>query len=153
MAGGIEILVTSNDLRALYLRLHEIAPELRVALRHGVVAAGHDTAEAVKREASWSTRIPAAVSVKASFAAKTVGLRITVDKTKAPEARPLEHGGRDGSFRHPVFADASETRDQWTWVDQPAHPFFAKAIASEDVNYERQLFEVATEVARLAGFK
>lgn len=152
-AGGVEILITTQDLRDLYLRLREVEPKLRVVLRREIIKAGKDAADAVRREASWSSRIPGAVSVKASFAARTTGVKIVVDAKKAPEARPLEHGGSPGMFRHPVYANPEQTRDKWTWVSQQARPFFHAAIEGMDARFEERLYAIATEVALAAGFK
>lgn len=146
-AGGVEILITTEDLRMLYLRLKEVEPALRVVLRREIVKAGKDAADAVKREASWSSRIPGAVRVKASFAARTTGVKIEVDAKRAPEARPLEHGGKPGQFRHPVFGNRKN------WVAQPARPFFHAAIEGMDAHFEERLFAIAEEIAIAAGFK
>lgn len=146
VGSGVEILITTEDLRALYVRLKEAAPELRVVLRREIVKAGQDAADAVRREASWSTRIPGAVKVKPSFAARTTGVTITVDAKKAPEARPLEHGGKPGMFRHPVYGNRKN------WVAQPARPFFHAAIEGMDAHFEERLFAIGEAVARAAGF-
>jgi hypothetical protein len=104
----------------------------------------------VRRNASWSGRIPGAVRAQPFFTAKRAGVRIIVDAKAAPEARPLEHGGNGGEFRHPVFGGGNKTRDQWTWVEQPARPFFYAAL-ERSVEIEIAMRAVMARVAAKLG--
>jgi hypothetical protein len=76
--------------------------------------------------------------------------RLIVDAKSAPEARPLEHGGSGGEFRHPVFGGGNKTRDQWTWVEQPARPFFYAAL-ERSVEIEIAMRAVMARVAAKLG--
>lgn len=50
-----------------------------------------------------------------------------------------------GRFRHPVWARSSETRRQWTWVDQNVHPgAFSRAFEKR----AERAREVALEAAQ-----
>jgi hypothetical protein len=131
----IHLHVQSKDLQELFVRAKAAEGSLQVELRRAVTAAAGPMVEAVKQSAAWSSRIPAAVRAKPSFTAKRAGVSIVVDASKAPEGRPLEHGGAAGQFRHPVFGHRNN------WVEQPARPFFYAAL-------ERS---AATEVAMRAA--
>lgn len=147
MADALQVQVTSTDLRQLYVDLKAVEGNLRVELRKGITAAAKPIVAAVQREASWSSRIPAAVKAKTSFAAKSAGVAITVDSRKAPEGRPLENAGNTGTFRHPVFGDTT------SWVAQTAHPFFWAGVKNADSQIETAMEAVMDAVAKKAGFK
>lgn len=145
--------VTSSDLRQLYVDLKNVEGNLRVELRKGVANAATPVVQAVRSGASWSGRIPGAVKAKPSFSAKQAGVSIVVDSKKAPEARPLEHNGQGGNFRHPVYARPDRTRSQWTWVNQPARPFFWHGVQAADSQVDAAMVAVLDAVARKARFK
>jgi len=148
-AGGLVVKIDTKDLRQLYVDLKGVEGNLRVELRKGVKAAAEPIASAVRSAASWSSRIPGAVRVKPSFGARSTGVTVTVDGGRAPEARVLEHGGRGGTFQHPVYGN----RD--VWVPQKAQPFFFTTVSSGSAvgNAERAILAAMDAVARKAGFK
>lgn len=54
-----------------------------------------------------------------------------------------------GKLRHPVFADQSQTRDQWDWVDQEITPGWFSDVVEPQRGRLRAEFEAAIEaVAR-----
>ena len=168
--GGVEFKVDSSDLRKAYVDLKAAGNGLPVALRRGLNKAAEPCAEGVRRAASWSTRIPGAVKVKTSFAARGAKVVVIVDPKIAPEAAALNNKDRDGTFRHPVFADASKPRDVrvrwfasakarhlvtgggWTWVEQPARPFMRSGAMSGADQAEQQMLQAIDELIRQAGF-
>lgn len=105
-------------------KLRKLSPELRRALRPRLRAAGEITLAQAKANASWSRRIPAALSLQVSFAARNPGVAVVADSSAAPHARPLEGILRD-PFRHPLFG-----RDNVPWVTQAARPFLRPAARS-----------------------
>jgi hypothetical protein len=133
------------EFRAAYLELKFAGDGLERDLREGVKAAGQEALDAVRAEASWSTRIPAATRLKISFAARGAGVSVVTDARMAPEARPINHGGNSGVFRHPVYGDRT------TWVEQAANPFFQAAERAGDITPQVQ--KVLDHVAFHAGFK
>jgi hypothetical protein len=72
---------------------------------------------------------------------------VVVDKKKAPHARPYEHGGQAGTFRHPRWGDRRR------WFDQMARPFLAPALASKGDEAGRLIAEAVDETTRDAGFR
>lgn len=154
MSSSLEIKVDSSDLRKLYQDLKVAGDGLQIDLRRQIKKAGDGLVSAVKKEASWSSRIPGAVKVKTSFGAKNAGVTVYVDAGKAPEAAPLNNQGNSGTFRHPVFPDAAgQIRQQWTWVSQRAQPFFDGPIAREGNNTLALIQEVIDDFAARAGFR
>ena len=144
-ATGAEFHVTAPELRQMYRDLKGVEGNLRVELRRGIKEAAQGVLDAAKAEASWSKRIPAATKLKVSFSARSTGVSVEVDGKKAPHARPIDHAGKSGTFRHRVFGTD-------TWVEQPARPFFASAVDSRSPEIERRISQIADDVARKAGF-
>jgi hypothetical protein len=142
---AIRLHVESRDLQKLFYDLKAMEGNLQVELRRGIREAAKPMAEAVKRNASWSSRIPAAVSAKPSFTRKRAGVQIVVDKAKAPEGRPLEHGGEGGEFWHPVWGHRKPG------AHQPARPFFYSSL-ERTVEAEIAMRAVMARVAAKANF-
>jgi hypothetical protein len=118
---GVEYTSVRDFARGLGKIPAETRKELRPALRAG----GQHIVDEMRSRASYSSRIPGAIRMTVSFAAKGGGIRFKVLASRAPHARVLERGnfgGRASSFRHPVFGD----RD--AWVTQPTRPFFFPAL-------------------------
>jgi hypothetical protein len=147
--GALKVDIDTKDLRQLYVDLKGVEGNLRVELRKGVKAAAEPIASAVRSAASWSSRIPGAVRVKPSFGARSTGVTITVDGGRAPEARVLEHGGRGGNFRHPVYGNRE------VWVSQRAQPFFFTTVSSGSAvdSAEKAILAAMDAIARKAGFR
>lgn len=137
----------SPDLRQLYTDLRAVPGNMTRELRKGVVAAAKPAVAAVKEEASWSSRIPGSIKAKASFGARSTSVQIIADPAVAPEAAVLNHGGRGGQFRHPVFGNRNN------WVNQAARPFFETAVRRTQPQIEQAIVAVMDEVARKAGFR
>jgi hypothetical protein len=133
------------EFRMAYLELKFAGEGLDKDMREGVKAAGQGAVDAVRREAAWSSRIPAATRLKISFGARSAGVTVVTDARRAPEARPLNHGEKPGTFRHPVYGH----RDRW--VAQPARPFFQAAGEAPEIS--EQIRAVLDHVAFHAGFK
>ncbi len=98
--------------------LRKADKEMYKFLHAKLLEAGKRVATAAKSEAAWSSRIPDAIRTRSTIGS----ISVYVDQTIAPEARPLEHGGLTGTFRHPVFGNTNN------WVDQAAQPFLTPAL-------------------------
>lgn len=149
---ALEVQLDVAQMRQLYVDLKAVEGNLRVELRKGIVEAAKPITAAVKVNAGWSNRIPGAVKTKPSFSAKAAGIQIIVDAKKAPEAAPLENGGSSGTFRHPVYADGGKVRDDWTWVNQQARPFFYSGVRAANSGVTAAIQAVMDTVAAKAGF-
>lgn len=127
--------------------------EVKDALRPGLLEAAQVVADQARSNASYSTRIPAAIYVKPRLAGKSAGAMVGVSEAKAPEAKVLElgnKGSRSGTFRHPVFAD-STNRSDWTWVDQDRQPFLFPALHQKRQEAIAVVARAVLEAARIGG--
>lgn len=114
-----------TSVRQLAIAFGKMPPELRLELRPKLRAAGQIIANQAKANASWSSRIPGAITVTTSLTSRTGGVGIRVNSTKAPHARPLEGITGNGVFRHPVYG-------QDVWVNQDTRPFLAPAVKAKE---------------------
>jgi hypothetical protein len=136
--------VDRAQLEALIKDLGTIPPDLRSEMGPGMRRAGAPVLAEMRRRASWSTRIPGATSMTAS--GTSAGVQFRVNSGKAPHARPYEHDGAAGTFRHPVYGNREN------WVPQAARPFFYGAVADKADEVANALGDVVTEVAQRHGF-
>jgi hypothetical protein len=121
-----------------------IPDSLRKELRPEIRAAGMELADDMRRRASYSSRIPGAIGVRAAFQGRMSGVTIRTDRRKAPHARPLEvgsQGAMSSTFRHPAFGNRE------VWVTQRTRPFFFPAVAAGHERL-RSRIEKAVEAAQ-----
>ena len=138
--------VDVKTLNKLGKELRHAQPAVYREIHRAVLAEARKMAEVAKQNASWSTRIPATIKASAS-GVTTARIRAGGGKdSPAPHAKPYEHAGRQGTFRHPVFADAEEPRKDWTWVDEPARPFLLPAIMSRMPAFREALGDALVHV-------
>lgn len=117
------------------------------ALRKNLKAAAEPAAAQVRRNASWSTRIPAAVAVRVAFTAKRgAGVSVIVNRNKAPHARPFENFGSAGSFEHFVFGPPTK-------VTEPARPFFFAEMEGVMPDVEKAAADAVEQAAQAVGFR
>lgn len=135
-----------DEIRRLIDDMGKIPKELKTELRAPLREAGQLVRDKARSNASWSKKIPAATRVSVGFTARNPGVSVVVNKTKAPNARPFEHGGTAGTFRHPVFGHRNR------WVEQRARPFLYKAAAEMAPEAEHRIAEAVDRVTRDAGF-
>lgn len=130
----------------------KFAAAIRREIRNTLSQSGSELVTQVRQNASWSSRIPSATSVKTAFSATRGRAEIVVDSKRAPHARPLEMGskGSGGAFvRHPVFdSDKPATR----WATMPTRPFFQPAVDHLAPVVSRRMEEDLDKIARAAGF-
>lgn len=145
----VEVRFDPDEVRALVRDLKQLegGKQITAALRKNLKAAADPIKRQVRGNASWSTRIPAAVAIGTAFTTKRTGIFIRVNAKKAPHARPFENSGRPGSFRHPVFGNRE------VWVQQQARPFFFNETASHMPQVEQAAADAVDEAAKAAGFR
>jgi len=127
--------------------LRDLGPEIRKELNDEIKGIADKMLTSAKRNASWSSRIPGALSV--SVTTSRVGVKAS--RRKAPHARAFEGVRRAGfgatsSFRHPVYGNRN------VWVSQPTRPFLAPAIIEHREAFFAQAGEAVTNAARTAGW-
>jgi hypothetical protein len=137
----------ADEIERLIHDMGRIPDDLRKKLRPRLRIAGRIVADDAKARASWSTRIPRAIRVSTSFTGRRPGVSVIVNKSKAPHARPYEHGGEPGKFRHPRWGDRRR------WFDQQARPFLAPALQAKGDTAGRLITEAVDQTTRDAGFR
>jgi hypothetical protein len=143
--GPLEFRVDAKELSALFAAAKAAEGQIQVELRRGIKAAAKPVVDAIKADAGFSSRIPASIKAKASFAKKGASVLIVADAKKAPEAGPLNNKGKGGSFKHPVFGTD-------TWVQQAARPFFQTGALRGAPAADKAMLTVMDDIARKLGF-
>lgn len=138
---------TSDDIRRLVNDLRKIGDGVGRNLGKEFKKAAGPVAAQAKANASWSTRIPGAITAGVSSSRRYPGAQIKVSKDKAPHARLYEWPGRGGSFRHPVFGD----RD--VWVAQEGRPFIRPAVRAKGNEFIKACDRAVDQTARAHGFR
>lgn len=136
----------ADEIRRLIDDMGKIPKDLKVKLRPELRAAGQIVRDRARLNASWSKKIPAATRVSVGFTKRNPGVAVQVNKNRAPNARPFEHGGKEGAFRHQVFGHTDR------WVSQQARPFLYRALAEEGGEAEKRIAAAVDKVTRDAGF-
>lgn len=128
--------------------LHRMGAAGRRRLRGAAVRVGQGAlSDAKSRAGSWSTRIPAAISLRADIRDDRIGVQLRASAAAAPHARPYEGLGQGGRFRHPVFGH----RDRW--VTQATRPFLWPAARGRAADMSEALGAAYEDAAREAGFR
>ena len=138
--------VDRSQLEALIGDLGELPPAFRKAARPHMLAAGRGVLELMRSHASWSTRIPAAISMTAS--STSIGVRFRTNAARAPHARPYENGSlrNPDMVRHPLFGDRE------SWWQTPIRPFFFRSVAEGAAGVVEALGEAIDQAAAQTGF-
>lgn len=143
MAGAIEA-----DMRGIGEDLKvcskKYASALRKEIRAAVNEAGADILAKARAEASWSSRIPDAMYIRPNFTARSAGIRLVVNRRKAPHARPLEFGNKDGN---------PDVLENGTGGKMPTHPFFFKSVDALDGATKQKFLDAIDKACRDAGFR
>lgn len=136
--------VDTGQLNALIRDLGELPPAVRKEARPALQAAAQPTLARMKSNASWSTRIPGAITMR--VANTQIGVRFRVNAGRAPHARPYEHGGDPGTFRAPLWGDREH------WYPHQARPFFYRAVEATADQVRDALGDAVMDIAARHGF-
>lgn len=126
--------------------LGQIPPDVRRELGPIVRKASQPVLGQMRDNASWSHRIPGAIRVAGAFSATSPGVTFRVNSKIAPHARPIEHDGNPGFFRHPLWGNREH------WVSQAARPFFYRAVQQRGNEVIEAVANGVAEIARRHGF-
>jgi hypothetical protein len=135
--------VDRSQLQALIGDLGELPPAFRKAARPHMLTAGRGVLELMRSHASWSSRIPSAISMTASSTA--IGVRFRTNAARAPHARPYE-GISGDPFRAPLFGDREH------WYPHAARPFFYRSVQEGAGRVVEALGEALDQAAAETGF-
>ncbi len=108
----------ASDMRALSRELLRADKASQAAFYGSLEAAGHLV------EAKAAENLSGYPSLRGTgrVVRRGVSVRISFGDGNDSFARPLEHRGRPGKFRHPVWGHKDRK-----WADQEAHPFLIPA--------------------------
>lgn len=144
----VERVRTKNDLADLIADLGGKMPkEIKAQIRPLLRKTGQGALLAVRGNAAWSTKIPRATRLQISLAGKRPGVAIVTQRTKAEGARPLEHQGKPGRVRHPLFGNRKK------WVVQPARPFMTQEAPKWQAEVRKGIGDAIDQVARRNEFR
>jgi hypothetical protein len=136
----------TEKLRRFVRSFDKFPADVRAELRPKLKASAIRPLAQAKVNAAWSSRIPKAIRVQVSFAKKKAGVRLVVNRKKAPHARPLEKLGRRGRIRHPVPGLRA-------WVSQPSRPFLWPAAQPWLKDADQIIGAAVDDAAAKHGFK
>lgn len=137
----------TQALRQLSRDIEGIPKELRKRLRPALKAAAQPVVQDAKARASWSARIPRAITLSIRFAQRDPGVSIRVRRAVAPHGRPLEGITGNATFRHPVHGH----RDRW--VAQRTRPYLAPAVEAGAEGALAATVTAVDQTAREQGFR
>jgi hypothetical protein len=137
----------SAELDKLIADFRVMPLDTRRRLRTEVQRIGKPVLDQVKANASWSSRIPRATRIKVGYSKTRAGVTIVTSAKRAPHARPYEHDGVPGTFRHPVYGNRKN------WVAQTARPFFYQAVSEKASTVEEEFRKLIMRVAHDNGWK
>ncbi|MFG3439934.1 HK97 gp10 family phage protein [Nonomuraea sp. NPDC047897] len=136
----------SEAIRQLSKELDGIPKELRKKLRPALKTAAEPIAENARGRASWSKRIPRAISVGVRFS-RDPGVYIRVRRAVAPHGRAYEGITGASDFVHPVFGH----RDRE--VSEATRPYLEPAVTAGADDVLSTVAGVVDQVAREQGFR
>ena len=142
----------TGGLKKLAFDLAKCGKESRSELRRGMRRIATPTLRKIRTAAGWSSRIPGSTRIATGFTARFTGVRIETNAKISPHARPYEHGGEIGTYRHPVYADSSQARELWTWVSAPARPYMYPTAVEDLPDIADRMLDVITDVALKNGW-
>jgi hypothetical protein len=139
---------SKNDLADLIADLGGKMPkEIKGKIRPLLRKTGSGALRAVRGNASWSTTIPRATVLQISLAGKRPGVAIVTKRIKARQARNLEHQGKPGRARAPLFGNPKR------WFSQPAKPFMLPEAPKWQAEVRKGIGDAIDQVARRNEFR
>ncbi|MEU4578928.1 HK97 gp10 family phage protein [Nonomuraea sp. NPDC023979] len=136
----------AQAIRQLSKELDGIPKDLRQKLRPALRAAAGPVVQDARGRASWSTRIPRAISMSVRFS-RDPGVLIRVRRKVAPHGRAYEGITGASDFVHPVHGH----RDRE--VAESTRPYLEPAVRAAADTVLAKAAAVVDEVAREHGFR
>jgi len=124
-----------GEVRGLAQRLGQIPGKFQPRARRMMRTAGQEMLSDAIGNASWSSRIPASLSLRVSLSGNRPGIALRASLKTAAHARVYE-GILGDTFRHPLFGDRE------FWYTQAARPYLLPAV-------ERQTEQIVAELTRI----
>lgn len=137
-------MIRATNADVLIRRLERTPGNITLAVRVALSQAGQVVVAQARANAGWSSRIPAAMSARASVSASGSRVVIRVDRARAPHARPFE-GLSGRTFRHPLFGDRAH------WYPQSSRPFLRRAREQKGSEVEAIIAEAISKAVAAGG--
>lgn len=136
------------ELQRIIYDLGAISKDLQREMRPAIREGAQPMLQGIKRNASWSSRIPKATKLSTSFSGRGAGpgASISTDASKAPHARVYENDGNPGTFRAPLFGNREH------WYTHAARPFFQPAVRKYGPEVVEAVSKRITEITERHGF-
>lgn len=94
-------------------------------------------------------QMAAATGVQVRTTGRQAGVRVRISRQRMGDKASLAKVTNVGRWRHPVYADKSKPRSEWTWVPQTSRPrWFDRASASAAGPVRRELKRVLDDIER-----
>lgn len=142
---GFGLSVDASELAFLADRLAMVPREVHKEVRPRLAEAGQKVKASAAANASWSSRIPDALTSRVRLTGNRPGVYVQASSAKAPHARPFEGMTGRNPFRHPVYGN------QNVWVAQAARPFLVPALRENDAEVKASMNEAVMAAFRKAG--
>lgn len=85
--------------------------------------------------------------ISVRFGGKAAGASVVVRAARAPHARPYEHLGSPGTFRHPAYGNRR------VWVEQAARPFLFPAARATRERAVQQIDQAVERALQRTGWR
>lgn len=136
-----------DPVRLLIADLGKVPAEARRQMTKKLIRAVGPMVTDAKDRASWSSRIPPAITVRTRYSGSRPGVSIRVRAALAPHARPYEGLTGYRTFRHQVYGHSDR------WVDQQTRPFVAPSVESKAGAAVDAVAEAIQDSARQHGWQ
>ena len=136
------------ELQRIIYDLGAISADLKRELRPAIREGAQPMLQGIKRNASWSSRIPKATKLSTSFSGRGAGpgVSISTDAAKAPHARVYENDGNPGTFKAPLWGNRKH------WYTHAARPFFAPGVRKYGPDVVEAIDKRITTITTRHGF-
>jgi len=131
------------EVQGLAARLARIPNDFRRETRKALQPVGQRILRDAQANASWSSRIPAAIALRVTLAGRRPGIALRVSVGQAPHARVFE-GLLGDTFRHPLFGDEP-------WYAQAARPYALPAVVAGGEQIAEEIGRVVDAIHAKAG--
>lgn len=135
--------------RAMKKRIRDAADIVADEVRQAALRIP-DTSPARRRDGeSLRRKIANAVQVRAT----ANGVRLSVvGRLMPPDASGMAHAFENPrGWRHPVFGNRSQSRDDWTWVQQRGRPWFGPTIRANEPRFRAEVRKIIDDVRQETG--
>lgn len=144
----IRLGIDARGISNAYRGLHHVSKKSAHEMLETLKSVSQRVAEDAKAEVGGaSTTVPGSIRVVSRAGSRGhVKISVRAGGARAPLAEPLEHGGKPGEFRHPLFGDKNH------WYAQPAHPYLLPSLKRNLTYLQAKIEEALTQLFEKYGY-